>query len=112
MALRETVTQFESTTSRITESVTSQESSISRELVVVLQSFDRLQQEFIALAEVLATAAAKSGASWQRAPDGNHPAEDAVAVVSVADLKDRLLRYLDSSMLDLAPEPTPGDVEF
>ena len=102
MALRETVTRFERTTARITESVTTRPSLADRDLIVTLQDFDRLQQEFATLAEVLSRAAGKSGESWLRAEGGGHPAEDAIATVSIADLKDRLMYSLSASPLDLA----------
>ena len=101
-ALRETVTRFEKTTARITESVTTRPSLADRDLIVTLQDFDRLQQEFATLAEVLSRAAGKSGESWLRAEGGGHPAEDAIATVTIADLKDRLMYSLSASPLDLA----------
>jgi hypothetical protein len=102
VALAETVTRLERTTARITESVTTRPSLADRDLVVTLQDFDRLQQEFATLAEVLTRAAAKSGESWLRAEGGGHPAEDAIATVTVADLKDRLMYSLSASPLDMA----------
>lgn len=101
-ALRETITRFERTTARITESVTTRPSLADRDLIVTLQDFDRLQQELATLAEVLSRAAGKSGKSWLRAEGGGHPAEDAIATVSIADLKDRLMYSLSASPLDLA----------
>lgn len=101
-ALRETITRFERTTARITESVTTRPSLADRDLIVTLQDFDRLQQELATLAEVLSRAAGKSGELWLRAEGGGHPAEDAIATVSIADLKDRLMYSLSASPLDLA----------
>lgn len=102
MALRETVARFEKTTARITESVTTRPSLADRDLIVTLQDFDRLHQEFATLAEVLTRAAGKSGESWVRAEGGGHPAEDAIATISIADLKDRLMYSLSPSPLDMA----------
>ena len=102
MALSETVTRFERTTARITESVTTRPSLADRDLIVTLQDFDRLQQELATLAEVLARAAGKSSESWLRAEGGGHPAEDTIAAVSIADLKDRLMYSLSPSPLDMA----------
>jgi hypothetical protein len=110
--LREAVVRFEETTARITERVAGHPTRDS-ELVVTLQDFDRLQQEFVALAEVLARAAAKSRDSWSRAPDGTHPAEDAIAAVSIADVKKRLMRQLTFlSTLDLSIVPTGEEALF
>jgi len=102
IVLRETITKFERTTARVTEKVVTGSAQADRDLIVTLQDFDRLNQEFVTLAEVLIQAAAKSGDSWLRAEGGSHPAEDAVAAVSVADLKERLLRQLGMSTIDLA----------
>jgi hypothetical protein len=101
-ALRETVARFERTTARITENVTTRPLAVDRDLIVTLQDFDRLQQELTTLAEVLARASGKSSESWLRAEGGGHPAEDAIATITIADLKDRLMYSLSASPLDLA----------
>ena len=100
-ALRETLTRFERTTARITEYVTPRPALADRDLIVTLQDFDRQQQELATLVDVLTRAAGKSGESWLRAEGGGHPAEDAIATVSIADLKDRLMYSLSASPLDL-----------
>ncbi|MGH6674133.1 MAG: hypothetical protein ACRECV_19470 [Xanthobacteraceae bacterium] len=110
--LREAVVRFEETTARITERVAGHPAR-DRELVVTLQDFDRLQQEFVALAEVLGRSAAKSRDSWSRTPGDRHPAEDAIAAVSIADIKERLLRQLTFlSTLDLSIVPTGDEAVF
>ncbi len=106
--LRETIRRFENTTASITEHVMTREGQADRDFIVTLQDFDRLQQEFLMLAEVLTQAAGKSSESWLRAEGGGHPAEDAVAGILVADLKERLMRQLNVSMVTLAP--ADGDV--
>ena len=69
-----------------------------RELVVALQEFDRLQQEFVSFAEVFASAAVKSLKSWQRiAGQDGHLAEDAIVKTPLTDLKSRILRQLGSA---------------
>jgi hypothetical protein len=110
--LRETVMKFESTTARVTEKVLTGSAQADRELIVTLQDFDRLNQEFVTLAEVLIQAAAKPRSSWLRAEGGSHPAEDAVAAVSVADLKERLLRQLGMSSIDLAVAPAGEEAVY
>jgi hypothetical protein len=110
--LHEAVVRLERTSSRISERVAGHPAR-DRQLVVTLQEFDRLQQEFVALAEVLARAAGKSGDSWSRAADGSHPAEDAIAAVSIGDVKDRLMRHLSFlSTLDLSIAPTGDEAVF
>jgi hypothetical protein len=101
--LRETIMRFEKTTAQITGNLMTRPDQADRDLIVTLQDFDRLQQEFLMLAEVLTQAAGKSSESWLRAEGGGHPAEDAIAVISVADLKERLMRQLNMSMIALAP---------
>jgi hypothetical protein len=101
--LRETVTRLERTTSRITERVRLQPGMVDRDLIVTLQDFDRLQQEFAMFVQILMRAAEKPGESWLRVAGGSHPAADTLAAVSVADLKERLTRHLDDTLLDIVP---------
>lgn len=108
--LRETLTRFERTSARISQRVTTEPRLADRALVVMLQDFDRLQQEFAMVVQVLICAAEKSGASWLRRDGGGHPAEDAIAKVSIAELKERLQRLLDDSTLNIVP--ATEEVEF
>jgi hypothetical protein len=101
--LRETIMRFEKTTAQITGNLMTRPDQADRDLIVTLQDFDRLQQEFLMFAEVLTQAAGKSSESWLRAEGGGHPAADAIAGISVADLKERLMRQLNMSMITLAP---------
>ena len=112
MVLRETVMRFEKTTARVTESVAARADQVDRDLIVTLQDFDRLQQEFATLAEVLTQAAAKPGESWLRAEGGNHPAEDAIASILIADLKDRLMQRLGFSPADAEASPVAEEAVF
>jgi len=111
-AMRDTVARLERTTAHVSEYVTSRPGLVDRGFIVQLQDFDRLQQEFAGFADVLSLAAAKSVDSWLRAEGGGHPAEDAIATISVADLKERLMRILYGSMFDLGVKPTGNEVEF
>ena len=96
--LHETLLRLERTTARVTELTALRASRPERDLVVALQDFDRLQQEFVSFAEVFASAAVKSLESWQRPADQDgHPAEDAVAKIPLTDLKSRILRQLGSA---------------
>ncbi len=110
--LQETIVRFEKTTARITENVVTRSGQADRDLIVTLQDFDRLQQEFLTLAEVLAQAAAKSSESWLRVEGKGHPAEDAISGIPIADLKDRLVRQLNVAVMDLAPASAGDEVEF
>lgn len=109
--VRETVVRLEATTARVTELAVMRAGRADRDLVVVLQNFDRLQQEFVTLADVLVLAAGKSDESWVRTVGNGHPAEDAIAGVPIADLKDRLRRHLDAALPDLTSD-TAEDAIF
>ena len=67
--LHETVAKFERTSSRITEIMVSLPGKTDRELILSLQDFDRLQQEFSALGEALARTgvSAATGSAGRRA---------------------------------------------
>lgn len=103
MVLRESIMRYEATTNRITQSLLTQADKVDRDLVMTIQEFDRLHQEFATLSEVLIQAAAKSGKSWLREEGGGHPAEDTLASISIADLKERLMRRLGASILNFDP---------
>lgn len=115
MALRETVVRFEETTARVTELAVMRAGRTDRadhDLVVALQNFDRLQQEFSTLADVFIMAAGKSPESWLRTAGNGHPAEDAIAKIRIADLRERLLRHLGVAMSDLTASPMLEEVVF
>ena len=59
-----------------------------RDLVVALQDFDRLQQEFVSFADVFASAATQvAGIVAANGRSDGHPAEDAIAKIPLTDLK-------------------------
>jgi biopolymer transport protein ExbB/TolQ len=111
-ALRETVSRFEETTARITEKVMAQPNQADRDLIVMLQDFDRLQQEFAALAELFIQATAQSEESWLDEGGNSHPGRDAIATVSLAELKDRLTRHLGILRIDMGVAPMEEEVVF
>lgn len=111
-ALHETVSRFEATTARITERLLTQPTQADRDLIVMLQGFDRLQQEFAALAELFIRATAKSEQSWLSGEGNSHPAEDAIATISIADLKERVTRHLGILRIDLGVAPMGEEVVF
>ena len=95
--LLDNVLRFEETASRVTELVMGS-GRPARELIVALQSFDRLKQEFEALGDALTRYAESTNnlplAGEERAQLGR----DVIAAITVADLKDRLLRRLHDDM--------------
>jgi hypothetical protein len=111
-ALRETVSRFEVTTARITEKVMAQSTQADRDLIVMLQDFDRLQQEFAALAELFIRATAKSEESWLDEDGDSHPAREAIETISLAELKDRLTRHLGILRIDMGVAAMEEEVVF
>jgi hypothetical protein len=93
--LRETIVRFESSVGRITDIV--QPARASRELIVAFQEFDRLQQEFSALSNVLDYFA-------ENASGTVYNFRDAIDSITIANVKGRLVRYLQEPAQDLSPE--------
>lgn len=106
--LHETVAAFELTVSRITEITVTRPGRADRDLVVALQDFDRLQQEFATLGQLLGKLSTKSEAGAEDREVGHH---EVIADISIADLKARLAHHLMVLTSDI-PEVPAEDVEF
>ncbi len=105
--LHETVVKFERTSSKITEIVVSQPGKTDRELILALQDFDRLQQEFSALGEALArTAESAATGRWAEGSGEDHAKHEVIGAISIADLKERILTHLGGA----APAPDSADL--
>lgn len=111
-ALRETVGRLDATVGRITDIAAMRPGPVDRDVVMALQDFDRLQQEFAAIANVLGQMAEKSDQTWRRTAGESHPAEEAIAGISVADLKERILRHLGASLPDGLELPLVDEAVF
>jgi hypothetical protein len=87
--LRDTLGRFESISGQVSENVLTRGESPDSELIVMLQDFDRLQQEFSALVDVISYCATVSDTAQ---PDGGHftLGPEAIALIKLTDLKDRL----------------------
>jgi hypothetical protein len=100
--LRETLARFEHSVGRITDIV--QPGQADNGLIVALQDFDRLQQEFSALGNVLehfaATATVTEGGI-------THSGHDAITAISLSHIKERLLRHLEGRI----PQLTAAEAE-
>lgn len=105
--LHETVAAFELTVSRITEITVTRPGRADRDLVVALQDFDRLQQEFATLGEILGKLSIKSEAGIEDREVGH----EVIADISIADLKARLAHHLTVLTSEL-PDVPQEDVEF
>jgi hypothetical protein len=109
--LRETVTRFEQTTDRVSDMVITHTGRAGPDLVVAMQDFDRLQQEFSAIIEVLGRMERTMTGPWPTRLPVAELGHELLNTVKVADLRRRLARHFDH-----APEPDsdalPDDVEL
>ena len=97
---RETVSRFEETVSRLTNLATMGAGRSDRDLIMTLQDFDRLQQEFAALGEVLARFGIAMDGLTPSGEISDRLDRDVIAGISIGDLKERLLRYYRSDEAD------------
>ena len=98
--------RLDETVGRVTDFVMA--SKPSRELIVTLQSFDRLKQEFEALGDALTRYAEAHNAAPLNAEEHSQLQENVIAGITVADLKDRMLSRLQDDLPDLpAPAISP-----
>jgi hypothetical protein len=108
--LLDNVLRLEETVARVTDLIMSS-GRPDRELVVTLQSFDRLKQEFEALGDALTRYAESTNAV---PPDGEERiqlGEEVIRGIMVADLKDRLLYRLKEQLPDLANTPKIMEID-
>lgn len=73
----------------------------SREMIVTLQDFDRLKQEFEALGDALTRYAAAANRSTEDVSGRAALERNVISGITVADLKDRLLSRLQDDMPDV-----------
>ena len=102
--LLDNVLRLEETVGRVTDLIMSS-GRPDRELVVTLQSFDRLKQEFEALGDALTRYAESTNAIPPDGEERGQLGEEVISAITVADLKDRLLYRLKDQLPDLADMP-------
>jgi len=102
--LLDNVLRLEETVARVTDLIMSS-GRPDRELVVTLQSFDRLKQEFEALGDALTRYAESTNAIPADGEERIQLGEEVIRAITVADLKDRLLYRLKEQLPDLANMP-------
>jgi hypothetical protein len=102
--LLDNVLRLEETVARVTDLIMSS-GRPDRELVVTLQSFDRLKQEFEALGDALTRYAESTNAIPADGEERIQLGEEVISAITVADLKDRLLYRLKEQLPDLANMP-------
>lgn len=108
------VRSMDDTVTRVTELVM-REGRPSRELIVTLQSFDRLKQEFEALSDALARYADSTTAVPLFGEERAQFGRDVINAISLSDLKDRFHDRMDSnspSLFAALPEPDENEVEM
>ncbi len=110
--LQETVSGFEQSVARITDLVVTGPEKDNIDLVVALQAFDRLQQEFTSLSETLARIAATSNGSWSDGPDADHPSHEAIASIPMSELKSRLKKHLQGAAAELGQRGIEDEMIF
>ena len=108
--LLDNVLRLEETVGRVTDLIMSS-GRPDRELVVTLQSFDRLKQEFEALGDALTRYAESTNAVPAAGEERIQLGEEVIGAITVADLKDRLLYRLKEQLPDLEIAPKILEME-
>jgi hypothetical protein len=94
--LHETLDRFEQASGKVTQTVLTRGNPGDHELIEALQNFDRLHQEFSAIKSMITHCAT---ATAQGAIPGELPCEaEAVASITLTDIKQRLLTCLGETM--------------
>ena len=98
---------LDETVSRVTDLVMAS-GKPSRDLIVALQSFDRLKQEFEALGEALTRYAEATSSTPAGGDERTQLGQSVISAITVADLKERLLRrFQDETTETDAPRLSP-----
>ena len=103
--LRDSTGRFEETSDRITQLVVARETGNGVDIIVALQEFDRLRQDFDAIEGILAGCAQAMERPATNQP--GHPLRDVIAEVPVVDFKNRLARRLAWVSQDTNTADTP-----
>jgi len=90
--LRDSTGRFEETSDRIAQLVVARESGSGVDIIVALQEFDRLRQDFEAIEGILAGCA--QIIERTASADANRAFRDVIAEIPVVDFKNRLARRL------------------
>jgi hypothetical protein len=99
--VRDTVSRFEDTVGRVTGMIMPGGARrADRDMIVTLQNFDRLQQEFAALGEALARYAAETNRLKASGKGHREVGNEVVAAICMADLKERFIRHLGGDQAD------------
>ena len=99
--LLDNVLRLDETVGRVTDLVIGS-GRPDRELVVTLQSFDRLKQEFEALGDALTRYAQSTNSVPPAGEERAQLGQEVIAAITLAELKDRLLSRLQDDMPQIA----------
>jgi hypothetical protein len=102
--LLDNVLRLEETVGQVTDLVMGS-GRPNRELIVTLQSFDRLKQEFEALGDALTRYAEATNATPLGGEERAQLEQNVIAASTVADLKDRLVQRLQDELPEVAAPP-------
>ena len=104
--LLDNVMRLDETVGRVTDLVIGS-GRPDRELVVALQSFDRLKQEFEALGDALTRYAESTNAVPPSGEKRAQLGQEVIAAITLAELKDCLLGRLQEDLpgIDVSPMP-------
>jgi len=107
--LLDNVMRLDETVGRVTDLVIGT-GRPDRELVVALQSFDRLKQEFEALGDALTRYAESTNAVPPSGEERAQLGQEVIAAITLAELKDRLLGRLQEDLPPIEASPIPPQV--
>jgi hypothetical protein len=102
--LLDNVMRLDETVGRVTDLVIGS-GRPDRELVVTLQSFDRLKQEFEALGDALTRYAESTNAVPPSGEERAQLGQEVIAAITLAELKDRLLCRLQDDLPAIEMSP-------
>lgn len=98
--LQDTIDRFGDVSGKVTEYVMARGDTTDAALIVTLQDFDRLQQEFAALSDVFSHCVE----AWCGLAGSEHATRDPIAAITLADLKDRLSNRVRNEKILMTPE--------
>jgi hypothetical protein len=102
--LLDNVLRLEETVGRVTGLVMGS-GRPDRELIVALQSFDRLKQEFEALGDALTRYAEATNALPLAGEERAQLGQEVIAAITLAELKDRLMLHLQDDLPEVVAPP-------
>jgi hypothetical protein len=107
--LLDNVLRLDETVGRVTDLVIGS-GRPDKELVVTLQSFDRLKQEFEALGDALTRYAGATNSIPSEGQERAQLGQEVIAAITLAELKDRLLCRLQEDLPQTAAPPVSPQV--